>query len=575
MPLACVMHVDFHTTLIIQTALPLSVVGILYITSHMLHWIEKRQAKQRTELRRSASRKSGTGERISKAEATALLKPLTERLRSTCMNGIFLILFLVYPGAVAKSFAAFQCIPLHEVNLRLLRSDFGIDCDSGRHQLMQWGYALPAVFLYPLGVPLLLISVLWHHRVRLRYWRDREAAAEASEVIMALGLPDPRREGDRLSVADVREAAKTDTELPPYLLRLTAGYECKYAWFEVFEMARKLALIGLAVFFESGSLSQVAYGLIICFTSFGMFMLWSPYQDQGEDRLAQLAQVQIFVALVASVILRADPSKQSTANLDIILTVMLFCPILLALFLVTPLPAIAKRRWHCLARCLGLAKQQPQQPHQPVSKRISKIKASPRRVSIDRRSHLDDVIDDLIDGFGVQPTSTAKGTLARGGSASRGGVTARGGVTVRSGTCEAPPSSLAARKAARAEARATRAAERAAWKAETAKPPLLAPQRLPPPGQSGGVATSMPPAPQSVTAVSDALRRRSVCDAFYRDSLPSNTEVGAISSFDHELHSFDASDPVNREFAELREAPVQTSRVGSHPRSGRGQVIRV
>ena len=485
MPLSCVMHVDFHTTLVLQTALPLALVGFLYITTHILRVIERRHAQRRSALRRSASRKSGTGKRLSRAEATALLKPLTERLRSTCMNGIFLILFLVYPGAIAKSFAAFQCIPLEEVNLRLLRSDFSIDCDSGSHQLMQWGYALPAVFLYPLGVPILLLTILWHHRVRLRYWRDMEAAAEASAVIMALGLPDPRSEENQSSIAGVREAAKTDAELPPYLLRLTAGYECKYAWFEVFEMARKLALIGLAVFFESGSLSQVAYGLIVCFASFGLFMLWSPYQDPGEDRLAQLSQVQIFVALVASVILRADPSKNSTENLDIILTVMLFCPFLLALLLVTPLPAIFKRCLRRLGRCVRLVKQHPHEPSpgESVSERISKDKLSPpARASMDRRSHLDDVIDDLIDGFGVRHTSTARVALPT-----------------------LPP---------------------------------LAPQRLPAPDEYGRGAASKPPRPQSVTVLSDALTRRSVSNAFFSIKPQSSAESPSTSTapLDHELY---------------------------------------
>ena len=68
---------------------------------------------------------------------------------------------------------------------------------------------------------------------------------------------------------------------------------------------RKLAVVCMPVFFDpDGSSSQLIFGLMICFLTFGMFMLWSPYISDDDDRVAQLCQVQIFFSLLASLLLK-------------------------------------------------------------------------------------------------------------------------------------------------------------------------------------------------------------------------------------------------------------------------------
>lgn len=114
MPIACVVPVSFHESLIFYTAAPLvltilfgccsSVVGLLRSSS---------SARVQTHEHRNAF--------------------------------IFLVLFLVYPGCVAKIFQAFQCISLPESGARYLRQDFGIECSETRHQAIVWGYVVPMV----------------------------------------------------------------------------------------------------------------------------------------------------------------------------------------------------------------------------------------------------------------------------------------------------------------------------------------------------------------------------------------------------------------------------------------------
>ena len=62
---------------------------------------------------------------------------------------------------------------------------------------------------------------------------------------------------------------------------------------ELFECFRKILLVGMPVFFEMGSVAQLSYGLLVCFMSFGAYMLLSPYANDSDDRLSQLCQMQI------------------------------------------------------------------------------------------------------------------------------------------------------------------------------------------------------------------------------------------------------------------------------------------
>ena len=86
----------------------------------------------------------------------------------------------------------------------------------------------------------------------------------------------------------------------------------------------------MPVFFEpAGGVAQLTYALIVCFVTFGMYMALSPYVDDGEDRLAQLCQAQIFVTLVCTIALRSD--REATGATDSMLSALAFIPIALAL----------------------------------------------------------------------------------------------------------------------------------------------------------------------------------------------------------------------------------------------------
>ena len=126
------------------------------------------------------------------------------------------------------------------------------------------------------------------------------------------------------------------SQLPDFVTKLISGYRLKCFWFEIFECVRKLALVCMPVWFPAGSGAQLIFGIIVCFGTFGVYMLLNPYVSVGEDRLAQLCQTQIFLVLVLSLSLRQSQEDKSEAeehNIDVALTVLIIAPIVMSVLL--------------------------------------------------------------------------------------------------------------------------------------------------------------------------------------------------------------------------------------------------
>lgn len=58
------------------------------------------------------------------------------------------------------------------------------------------------------------------------------------------------------------------------MMKLTGGYEFRVYWFEIFESLRKVMLVGVpAMFPDRGGDAQLIWGLMVCFISFGGYMV--------------------------------------------------------------------------------------------------------------------------------------------------------------------------------------------------------------------------------------------------------------------------------------------------------------
>ena len=133
--------------------------------------------------------------------------------------------------------------------------------------------------------------------------------------------------------------------LPDYVQKLIMGYELRAYYFEIVECARKLAIVCVPVFLQSGSSSQLIFGLLVCFLTFGVHIKYNPYIADADDRLAQLCQAQIFVALLASVALKYDAATIDNPNgMDATLCVLTSLPMIMTIYLESPLPEMVSAR---------------------------------------------------------------------------------------------------------------------------------------------------------------------------------------------------------------------------------------
>lgn len=147
-----------------------------------------------------------------------------------------------------------------------------------------------------------------------------KAAAQSKAMLLSLHT-------DATDEKAVQQLAR-DGRLPEHVKKLIQGYELRVYWFEVFECLRKLALIGVPVFFDAGSFNQLAYGLIVAFVTFGAYMLFAPYTNEDDDLLAQLCQGQTFFSLVAAMLLISGDKGLGGRNLDVLLVVCTTAPVL-------------------------------------------------------------------------------------------------------------------------------------------------------------------------------------------------------------------------------------------------------
>jgi len=255
-------------------------------------------------------------------------------LADACSDLWFFIIFLVFPSCSNMTFMFFMRETYEgpgEVYVDLMRADRSINREEPLYQTFS-AYAVVMLGVYPIGVPLLYALMFHRARHQLHEMRRIELTQETDFKLAKLeaeaeATPEKVDEMVRRAI-EAREATMKALEnlrgeLPTTLRKLTAGYELRTYWFEIFECVRKILLIGLPIFFPAGSPPQLIFGLIICFLSYGAYCVYSPYVADDDDLIAQVAQVIIFFSLVSSLVTNAYPEDSLMSAL---LPALLPCP---------------------------------------------------------------------------------------------------------------------------------------------------------------------------------------------------------------------------------------------------------
>jgi len=229
----------------------------------------------------------------------------------------------------------FYCVP-NEDGTSYLRVDLSLECSTPLHATMVV-YTVIMLCLHTLGTPATYCYLFfWKHHAALEALKEQEledarlALIEEEKTYINNKAPVAVKEGEA-----PRPRIEPEDVLPGYMLKLTGGYEYRTYWFELWETVRKVLIVGVpSTFTDRGGTAQLFWGLLVCFFTFGSYMMYAPFIEDSDDQLSQLAQLQIFLTLLSSLSLRATPPSEFVSSL---VTVVLFIVPLLGLALETPL----------------------------------------------------------------------------------------------------------------------------------------------------------------------------------------------------------------------------------------------
>jgi len=136
---------------------------------------------------------------------------------------------------------------------------------------------------------LTLLRSLEVRRVQMREdWMAARALANADANAQAHAQEMPSSLVAKMKQLKAREV-QLRAALPDYVQKLIGGFELRVYHFELIDCARKLAIVCMPVFFKpSGSVSQLIFGLVVCFVTFAAYIYYAPYVSGDDNRLAQL-----------------------------------------------------------------------------------------------------------------------------------------------------------------------------------------------------------------------------------------------------------------------------------------------
>jgi len=437
MPLSCFFELDHDHSMLFYTGFPL-ILGALTA----LAW---RSLMKSVEHKRILAR-----EEVSKGDAhvEGLLKRADEHeaLAQQLLTWLFILVYILYPSNSSRIFATLQCDTLDDpASTSYLVIDMSVNCKDPFHQAAQ-AYAWLMMLIYPLGVPLLYVYLLFfRYGKELRLLRSLELkrvalleeVKAANELVAAHTdlqtgragiwsatiLADARHGGSERSLRRQqssasnlkRDAAKRDVtmrdlhaakntaailaaakesdakvarlqseetrlrdSLPDVVQKLILGYELRIFYFEVIECVRKLLIVCLPVFFSG--VTQLVFGLVVCFLTFGAYMMSAPFVGDDDDRLSQICQLQIFFALLCAVMLKYTPEELANANnVDALLSTLTIFPIVFGVYLETPLaehfsPSNLAEYFKSFRRWSGFFPPPGELPDEPAGDEASHLK---------------------------------------------------------------------------------------------------------------------------------------------------------------------------------------------------------
>ena len=220
---------------------------------------------------------------------------------------------------------------------RLRASNYDMICwSSPRHQMLFYA-AAAATALYPVGIPVLFVVLLYRSR------RATDDTCDEACAMCNVGeLEDPassfvpvfheKHLKHELDAKDARAYLRHRFHMPnvdfdnlafvQYSVFVRPYHPTKWP-FEVAMMLHKLFLCCLILFITAGSPEQVAVGMTEVVLFAGGMALWGPHTARGEIMLFSLCQLSIFFTLLTAMFIKADFD-----NADLLLEMLFYTTLL-------------------------------------------------------------------------------------------------------------------------------------------------------------------------------------------------------------------------------------------------------
>ncbi|CAM9726665.1 unnamed protein product, partial [Hapterophycus canaliculatus] len=128
----CFVQLDFHGRLITSTVGPIAALAVVGLT-YAVGWHRNRSSPE-----------------------------AVQKVRLKHISAALWITFLIYSSVSSSIFQTFSCETLAD-GKTYLRADYSIECDSSKHHAMRV-YAAVMIFVYPLGIPLIYVALLFWGR---------------------------------------------------------------------------------------------------------------------------------------------------------------------------------------------------------------------------------------------------------------------------------------------------------------------------------------------------------------------------------------------------------------------------
>jgi len=350
-PLECIFRSNFDHKMVVQTALPVMIGGIMLLRHYLLKPINPTEKEKKT---------AAYNKRV--------------KFRNWIFGTFLLGTFAVLPSVTLTIASTFSCREFDvedEDEARWLKADYSINCSSLNHKFYEL-FAGLAALIYPLGIPLFYAWKLYAARKELnpgvgqtklvntkcvRYVKSEEfddkggTSVKYGYVVGNTGAESDKKVAGVLKAAlvehkdqmaeiirlDANGAAELSIFLRTEIERVNPGvkglsflyssYEPRCWWFEIFETVRRLVLTAGVSFLDSGTGANILFSIILCLGSMRIYSGYKPFVDEKLDRLAELMQWQLIFTMVAALAMKtnlAEESEQNQRYFDVLLVLIQF-----------------------------------------------------------------------------------------------------------------------------------------------------------------------------------------------------------------------------------------------------------